>query len=138
MVHALKIDENSRTQTTRAEPRLFTATARLAKERLFFTDQPTPCADDPELFFDPHAQHRAAVLCQTCPFRGRCGYNAIAVGATHGIWGGIMLPGDYPSKLTPLYTHLAAQFQQRRRTEIGDMPTAVLPIHARSRRPRAA
>lgn len=75
----------------------------------------------------PHAQHRAAALCQTCSFRGRCGYNAIAVGATHGTWGGITLPGDYPAKLAPIYTHLAEQFQQRRRAEIGDMLAVELP-----------
>lgn len=135
MGNALKIDEHSPTQTTRAEPRLSTMRAKV---RLFVTDQPTSCTDDPELFFDPRAQHRAAALCQTCPFRGRCGYNAIAVGATHGIWGGIMLPGDYPAKLAPIYTQLREQFEQRRDNEIGDMPAVALPTQAPRRSPLVA
>lgn len=135
MGNALKIDENSSAQTARAEPRLSTMRAKV---RLFVTDQPTPCADDPELFFNPRAQRRAAALCQTCPFLGRCGYNAVTVGATHGIWGGIMLPGDYPAKLAPIYTHLVDQFQQRRHAEISTMTTDLPPGHAPRRRPRAA
>jgi hypothetical protein len=94
MSHALGIGKNSR-----------------AKVRLFYTDQPTPCADDPELFFNARAHRLAIVQCRTCPFRGRCGYNAVAVGATHGIWGGIMFPGDYPSKLAPIYARASRAIQ---------------------------
>jgi WhiB family transcriptional regulator, redox-sensing transcriptional regulator len=127
MRHTLKIDKNSRAAAARAEARLFTATAMRAKVRLYYTEQPTPCADDPELFFDARAHRRAIAQCRTCPFRGRCGYNAVAVGATHGVWGGIMLPGDYPHKLAPIYSQLREQFSQRRDQELRDTnrsPTA--------------
>src|SRR5271166_5150156 len=120
-------DRNSRAATARPDARLFTATTMPAKVRLFYTDQPTPCADDPELFFNARAHRRVIAQCQTCPFRGRCGYNAVAVGATHGIWGGIMLPGDYPHKLAPIYTQLREQFNQRRPAELGHTPTTPLP-----------
>jgi WhiB family transcriptional regulator, redox-sensing transcriptional regulator len=127
MSHTLKIDKNSRAAAARAEARLFTTTAMRAKVRLYYTEQPTPCADDPELFFDARAHRRAIAQCGTCPFRGRCGYNAVAVGATHGVWGGIMLPGDYPHKLAAIYTQLREQFSQRRAQELRDTnasPTA--------------
>lgn len=93
-----------------------------AKVRLFYTDQPTPCVDDPEAFFNASAHRRAAAQCGTCPFRGRCGYNAVAVGATHGVWGGMILPGNYPSKLAPIYAQLREQFNQRSRRELGHIP----------------
>src|SRR5690242_2930896 len=67
--------------------------------RLFATDQPLACRQDPELFFDPPKRRRAIKLCAQCPFRGRCGYNAVATRATHGIWGGIQLPGHFPDQL---------------------------------------
>ena len=124
MSHTLKIEKNSRAAAARAEGRLFATTAMRAKVRLYYTEHPTPCADDPEAFFDARAHRRAIAICQTCPFRGRCGYNAVAVGATHGIWGGIMLPGDYPHKLAPIYAQLREQFNQRRDEELGDITTS--------------
>jgi WhiB family transcriptional regulator, redox-sensing transcriptional regulator len=123
----MKIGKESRAATSRAEARLFRNTATHAKVRLFYTEEDTPCADDPELFFNAHTRGRAIARCRTCPFRGRCSYNAVAVGATHGIWGGIMLPGDYPSKLAPVYAHLREQFNQRRGQELGDAPLVSVP-----------
>jgi WhiB family transcriptional regulator, redox-sensing transcriptional regulator len=99
-----------------------------ADVRLFHTSHDLPCHEDPELFFNPHKKQIAISRCGDCPFRGRCGYNAVATGATHGIWGGVILPGDYPSKLAPIYARLAAQFEQRRRVELGDIPVAPLPL----------
>jgi WhiB family transcriptional regulator, redox-sensing transcriptional regulator len=124
MSHTLKIEKNSRAAAARAEARLFTAIAMRAKVRLYYTEQPNPCADDPELFFDARAHRRAIAQCRTCPFRGRCGYNAVALGATHGVWGGIMLPGDYPHKLAPIYIQLREQFSQRRDQELRDTNTS--------------
>lgn len=104
------------------------ASLRLRAEvRLFNTTQTLPCQHDPELFFNARRRHRAIKRCADCPFRGRCGYNAVATGATHGVWGGVILPGDYPQELKPLYAFLAAQFERRRHTEIGDVHVAPLP-----------
>jgi WhiB family transcriptional regulator, redox-sensing transcriptional regulator len=124
MSHTVEIGKNSRAATARVEARLFTTIAMRAKVRLYYTELPTPCADEPELFFDARAYRRAIAQCRTCPFRGRCGYNAVSVGATHGVWGGIMLPGDYPHKLAPIYTQLREQFNQRRDQELGDTITS--------------
>ena len=41
--------------------------------------------------------------------------------------GGVILPGDYLRQLKPVYARLAAQFEQRRRIELGDAPVAPLP-----------
>nr|WP_068873873.1 WhiB family transcriptional regulator [Mycobacterium marinum] len=98
-----------------------------AQVRLFHTNEDLPCRQDPELFFDPPKRRRAIAQCEDCPFRGRCGYNAVVTGATHGIWGGVSLPGDYPRELKPLYGFLAAQFEQRRHHELGDVHIAPLP-----------
>ena len=98
-----------------------------ADVRLFNTNHDVACRHDPELFFDARRRHRAIKQCTECPFRGRCGYNAVATGATHGVWGGVILPGDYPQELKPLYAFLADQFERRRRIEIGDVPVAPLP-----------
>ncbi|OBG71221.1 MULTISPECIES: WhiB family transcriptional regulator [unclassified Mycobacterium] len=98
-----------------------------ADVRLFQTSRDVACRQDPELFFDARRRRRAIQQCAECPFRGRCSYNAVATGATHGVWGGVMLPGDYPQELTPLYTELARLFEQRRHVEIGDVPVAPLP-----------
>jgi WhiB family redox-sensing transcriptional regulator len=127
MSHAVGIDKNSAEPTARPGARLFTASTIPTKVRLFYTDQPTPCAANPDLFFNPHAQRRAITQCNACPFRGRCSYNAVAVGATHGIWGGIVLPGNYPHKLAPIYAQLREQFDQRRPAELGHTPTTPLP-----------
>jgi WhiB family transcriptional regulator, redox-sensing transcriptional regulator len=98
-----------------------------AEVRLFHTNGYLACRKDPELFFDPRKRNRAIRECADCPFRGRCGYNAVAMGATHGIWGGMMLPGDYPHLLRPMYARLSQQFEQRRTIELGDMVIAPLP-----------
>lgn len=92
--------------------------------RVFATTYEVACRQDPELFFEPRKRRRAINLCAQCPFRGRCGYNAVVTGATHGIWGGIMLPGHFPDALKPLYAALAKQFEQRRLIEVGDIPVA--------------
>ena len=102
-----------------------------ADVRLFHTNHDLPCHEDPDLFFNPRKKQIAISRCGDCPFRGRCGYNAVATGATHGIWGGVILPGDYPSKLAPVYARLVAQFEQRRRVELGDIPVTPLPPAAR-------
>lgn len=86
-----------------------------------------PCSERAELFFDPRASKKTKRWCASCPFLGRCSYNAVAAGATHGIWGGIVLPGSYPGRLQPVYARLAAQFEQRRIREIGDVAVAPLP-----------
>lgn len=111
----------------RAVARPFASFQMRAQVRLFHTSQELACQRDPELFFDARRRHRAIKRCNECPFRGRCGYNAVATGATHGIWGGVMLPGDFPQELKPLYARLVAQFEQRRHTELGDAPVAALP-----------
>jgi WhiB family transcriptional regulator, redox-sensing transcriptional regulator len=98
-----------------------------ADVRIFQTCDDLPCNEDPDLFFDPRRRNRAIARCAGCPFRGRCAYNAVATRATHGIWGGVMLPGHYPNLLKPIYARLAEQFQQRRRIELGDAPVAPLP-----------
>lgn len=113
--------------TTTAVARPFTSFQMSAEVRLFHTNQDVACRVDPELFFDPRRKPTAVSKCADCPFRGRCGYNAVAMGATHGIWGGVMLPGDYPSRLKPVYATLAKQFEQRRLVELGDVPVALLP-----------
>jgi WhiB family redox-sensing transcriptional regulator len=51
----------------------------------------------------------------------------VATGATHGVWGGVILPGAQPRQLKPLYARLAAQFEQRRQAELGDLQVAPLP-----------
>lgn len=115
------------TADTRANARPFASFQMRADVRLFQTSEHVACQDDPELFFDPRAKHRAIKRCAECPFIGRCGYNAVATGATHGIWGGIMLPGAQPKELKPVYARLAAQFEQRRQAELGDLRVAPLP-----------
>jgi WhiB family transcriptional regulator, redox-sensing transcriptional regulator len=98
-----------------------------ADVRLFHTSRELACQKDPELFFNPRKRHTAVKKCADCPFRGRCGYNAVAMGATHGIWGGVILPGDYPQQLKSVYARLAERFEQRRYIELGDTPVAALP-----------
>jgi WhiB family redox-sensing transcriptional regulator len=110
-----------------APARPFASFQMRADVRLFHTSHQLPCQEDPDLFFNPHKKHTAITKCADCPFRGRCSYNAVAMGATHGIWGGIILPGDYPQQLKPAYARLTEQFEQRRRIELGDIPIAPLP-----------
>ena len=78
------------------------ASFRCAPTCAFQTSQDLACQEDPELFFNPRNSHRAIKRCAECPFRGRCGYNAVATGATHGVWGGVILPGDSPGTQTSL------------------------------------
>lgn len=112
---------------TRANARPFASFQMRADVRLFQTSQELACREDPEMFFNPRTKHRAIKRCNECPFRGRCGYNAVATGATHGIWGGVMLPGCFPQELKLIYARLAAQFEQRRQAELGDLRVAPLP-----------
>ncbi|ASL12313.1 Transcription factor WhiB (plasmid) [Mycobacterium intracellulare subsp. chimaera] len=112
---------------TRSVARPFASLQLPADVRLFHTNQDLACRQDPELFFDARRRHRAIKRCAECPFLGRCGYNAVATGATHGVWGGVILPGDYPQDLKPVYAFLAAQFERRRHAEIGDIAVAPLP-----------
>jgi WhiB family transcriptional regulator, redox-sensing transcriptional regulator len=112
--------------------------------RLYHTDRPRPCDRDPELFFNPRATRRAIAQCRTCHFLGRCGYNAAIIGTTHGIWGGIMLPGNYPRKLARSYDALLRQFEQRRPVELpgetpsGETPSPAAPSTRPGSRPRVA
>ncbi|MEE6140641.1 WhiB family transcriptional regulator [Mycobacterium sp. 050128] len=112
---------------TRANARPFASFQMRADVRQFQTSQALACQEDPELYFNPRTRHRAIKRCTECPFRGRCGYNAVATGATHGIWGGVILPGNFPQELKPIYARLAAQFEQRRQAELGDVRVAPLP-----------
>lgn len=109
--------------------------------RLFHTSEPTPCSGSPrngDLWFSPFKDRIHAVrACQACPFIGRCGYNAVAVRATHGVWGGITLPGDYPEQLEPLYRQLLQQFEHRRTVELGGLAIPARP-DPNARRRRAA
>jgi WhiB family transcriptional regulator, redox-sensing transcriptional regulator len=102
-----------------------------APDRLYRTDEPTPCSDSlghGDLWFSPFKDRIHAVrACQSCPFIGRCGYNAVAVRATHGVWGGITLPGGSPERLEPIYRQLLQQFEQRRSFELGDLVVPVRP-----------
>jgi WhiB family redox-sensing transcriptional regulator len=114
-------------EETRVVPRPFASFQMRADVRLFHTSHDLACFEDPDLFFDPRQKRRAIAQCADCPFRGRCSYNAVATGATHGIWGGVILPGDYPQLLKPIYARLAEQFEQRRLAELGDVAVAPLP-----------
>jgi WhiB family redox-sensing transcriptional regulator len=112
--------------------------------RLFETEAATPCRvgsdADKDLWFSPFRdRERAARRCLDCPFLGRCGYNAVATRATHGVWGGEVFPGDFAEDLEPIYTRLLEQFERRRDIELGDTPAPALPdITAIRRRRRAA
>ena len=71
--------------------------------------------------------------------RGRCAYNAVASGATHGVWAGIELPGDRPKRLAAYYALLLAKFEERRAEEIGEQPvTELRPDEHYRRSPRRA
>lgn len=111
--------------------------------RLFITDEPTPCrtgADaQRDLWFSPYRdRERAARQCQQCPFIGRCGYNAVAARATHGVWAGQILPGDKPAELEPIYERLLAQYERRREVELGGAPPIAVPGFQARRRHRNA
>ena len=111
--------------------------------RLFETTAATPCRINygagHDLWFSRFRdRERAAKQCMACPFVGRCGYNAVASRATHGVWGGQVLPGDFPSLLEPIYERLLQQFETRRGVELGDAPAPALPGVDARRRQRAA
>lgn len=109
--------------------------------RLFETEEDTPCrvSTAGDLWFSPFRdRERAARQCQRCPFVGRCGYNAVAARATHGVWGGEILPGDKPAELEPIYARLLAQFEQRRPVELGYAPAPPVPDYRMRRRRRSA
>jgi len=111
--------------------------------RLFETTAATPCrinyGSGHDLWFSRFRdRERAAKQCMACPFVGRCGYNAVASRATHGVWGGQVLPGDFPSLLEPIYERLLQQFETRRGVELGDAPDPALPGVDARRRQRAA
>ncbi|MBB3753662.1 hypothetical protein FHT44_006184 [Mycolicibacterium sp. BK634] len=57
--------------------------------------------------------------------------------ATHGVWGGEVLPGDYTDELLPIYERLLAQFEQRLGAELGDAPAPPMPDLAAVRRRRS-
>lgn len=107
----------------RTDARLWPLMRRSARE--YIPDEPTPChADraDPEAWFN-YRRNRAAIhACAPCPFIGRCGWNAVAAGATHGVWAGVQLPGDYPTELALVYRKLLDQFDRRRAIELGNAP----------------
>lgn len=113
--------------------------------RLFETEASTPCRvhTDPakgrDLWFSPFRdREQAARMCQDCPFLGRCGYNAVVSRATHGVWGGHILPGDKPGDLEPIYARLLAQFEARRAQELGNAPAPRMPNASPRRRARPA
>ncbi|MBZ4613586.1 WhiB family transcriptional regulator [Mycobacterium avium subsp. hominissuis] len=110
--------------------------------RLFHTSELTPCSGshrNGDLWFSPFKDRIHAVrACQACPFIGRCGYNAVAVRATHGVWGGITLPGDYPERLEPLYRELLQQFERRRAAELGGLAVVMRPSADARRRVNSA
>ena len=47
--------------------------------------------------------------------------------ATHGVWGGKVLPGDKPAELEPIYARLLEQFERRTPIELADAPVPQLP-----------
>lgn len=110
--------------------------------RLFETDAITPCrrhlrTGGRDLWFSPFRdREQAARMCQDCPFIGRCGYNAVISRATHGVWGGQILPGDKPIELEPIYARLLAQFEARRAKELGHAPAPTPPSACPRRRAR--
>jgi WhiB family redox-sensing transcriptional regulator len=109
--------------------------------RMFLTEASTPCKEDlggADLWFSPHRDRvQAARRCLDCPFLGRCGYNAVISRATHGVWGGQVLPGDKAAELEPIYARLLDQFEERRTVELGDAPPPPLPKDVVRRRRRA-
>lgn len=107
--------------------------------RPFETEGPTPCrtASDNELWFSPFRDRvRAARACKSCPFIGRCGYNAVLGKAQYGVWGGVALPGSAstPEKLENAYILLLAQFERRRQIELGDLQVPMPSTNVRRRR----
>jgi WhiB family transcriptional regulator, redox-sensing transcriptional regulator len=115
--------------------------------RPFETEDITPCRQtkpgpDDDLWFSPFRDKiRAIRACKGCPFIGRCGYNAVVNRATYGVWGGVALPGSdsTPDNLEDAYTFLLAQFERRRRIELGELSVPVpSPSFRRRRSPSEA
>ena len=110
--------------------------------RLFETEATTPCREaarpgNRDLWFSPFRdREQAARMCQDCPFVGRCGYNAVVSRATHGVWGGQVLPGDKPGELEPVYPCLLEQFEARRAIELDHAPAPKKPSASPRRRAR--
>jgi WhiB family redox-sensing transcriptional regulator len=110
--------------------------------RLFETEAVTPCRRETtsygrDLWFSPFRdREQAARMCQECPFLGRCGYNAVVSRATHGVWGGHVLPGDKPGELEPVYDCLLEQFEARRAVELGHAPAPEMSSASPRRRAR--
>lgn len=106
--------------------------------RPFETEEPTPCrTEDSELWFSPFRDRvRAARACKSCPFIGRCGYNAVLGREQYGVWAGIALPGSNstPEKLESAYILLLAQFERRRQVELGDLQVPLPSTNVRRRR----
>jgi WhiB family redox-sensing transcriptional regulator len=113
--------------------------------RLYKTEAVTPCQTiDPrrarngqDLWFSPFKDKIHAVrACQPCPFIGRCGYNAVAGRETHGVWGGIALPGIHSrvEDLESAYELLLAQFERRRSIELPNLPAPPSPSTSVRRR----
>lgn len=112
--------------------------------RLYETEAITPCrqhrnpSHGRDLWFSPFRdREQAARMCLDCPFLGRCGYNAVVSRATHGVWGGEVLPGDKPGELEPIYARLLTQFEARRTTELGHAPAPKMPSASPRRRARS-
>ncbi len=136
-------DVDSEVTTRRRVPTA--AEMRLPKADLFRPPTPPPCSEselwvrDPDAWFHDGRYSRtireaAIEVCADCPFRGRCAFNAVASGATHGVWAGIELPGDRPKKLAAYYALLLAKFEERRAEEIGEQPVTKLSADDHYRR----
>ena len=121
------------------------AEMRLPKADLFRPPAPPPCSES-ELWvreldawfhdgrYSRTIREAAIEVCADCPFRGRCAYNAVASGATHGVWAGVELPGDRPKKLAVYYALLLARFEERRAEEIGEQAVTELSADEHYRR----
>ncbi|WP_273735417.1 WhiB family transcriptional regulator [Mycolicibacterium septicum] len=113
--------------------------------RLYQTEAVTPCQTvDPrlspsgrDLWFSPFKDKIHAVrACQQCPFIGRCGYNAVAGRETHGVWGGISLPGihGHIEELEAAYVVLLRQFKRRMPIELPGLQAPPMPSTSVRRR----
>lgn len=50
--------------------------------------------DDPDLWFSTAARTRAIAICANCPVAAACGQAALDLGASDGVWAGVVLPGN--------------------------------------------
>ncbi|MCV7191369.1 WhiB family transcriptional regulator [Mycolicibacterium brumae] len=110
--------------------------------RTFVSTQRTPCqakppAESDALWFAVDTKYRRAEkMCSSCPFIGRCAYNAVVSRATHGVWAGQVLPGDKLTALEPIYERFLEIFKSRAAVELGGAPLPPLPDVASTRRSR--